>query len=528
MTIENTKSSVEPRNHPRLVPSKRFTLALLVFFAFIVQYSQRVNLPIAIVCMIEDPASGHNHSSTHSIIALKNETLNIFLNSSTTRKSGCTSTSEKKGGFFDEKRFHWTELRQQFLLGAYWAGYIFTQVPGGWLATSIGAKWVYAGSLGTSSLATLAMIIMHKMASTHVTIAFMLRFITGLAHGVLFPATVALWSLWAVPHERSTLASIGFCGTHLGTSITMLFGGLSCRYLSAGWMYVFITSSILGFIWLALWIRLTADSPNSHKSISDHERDYIGSFTGHSGTKRAMSLASIPWKNIINSKPLNALMITHIANLFGLFFFLTSLGKLLTQLLHIKAENTGYILSFGFFLTLLSSLLSGIATDRFVRSKKVTLTNARKISNGLTSFIPVICMMLLYVCDERRYGLGIFTILIFLASSGLGYGSGYVVNFADIVPAYSGVIFGIANTLASIAGLIGNLVAGAVIKKPVLEQWRKLYVMFGIVYLIGGVVYIVYGSAVPRKWAKFQAVNNDAKLEENTKVEEAPPTTAKI
>ncbi|CAF4741874.1 unnamed protein product, partial [Rotaria magnacalcarata] len=60
------------------------------------------------------------------------------------------------------------------------------------------------------------------------------------------------------------------------------------------------------------------------------------------------------------------------------------------------------------------------------------------------------------VCDERRYGLGIFTILIFLASSGLGYGSGYVVNFADIVPAYSGVIFGIANTLASIAGLIGN------------------------------------------------------------------------
>ncbi|CAF4319532.1 unnamed protein product, partial [Adineta steineri] len=37
---------------PPLIPSKRFTLALLVFFAFIVQYSQRVNLPIAIVCMV--------------------------------------------------------------------------------------------------------------------------------------------------------------------------------------------------------------------------------------------------------------------------------------------------------------------------------------------------------------------------------------------------------------------------------------------------------------------------------------------
>ena len=78
-----------------------------------------------------------------------------------------------------------------------------------------------------------------------------------------------------------------------------------------------------------------------------------------------------------------------------------------------------------------------------------------------------------------------------------------MVNFADIVPAYSGVIFGIANTFASLAGLIGNTVAGIVVKQPILEQWRKLYIMFGIVYFIGGVVFVLFGSAVPRKWAKF-------------------------
>ena len=232
-------------------------------------------------------------------------------------------------------------------------------LSGGWLATSIGAKWVYAGSLGTSSLATLAMTVMYKMSSTDFIPILILRVIVGLAHGVLFPATIALWSLWAVPHERSTLASIGFCGTHLGTSLTMLSGGLLCRYLYSGWMYLFFATSILGFIWLTLWVLLTANSPTQHRTISEQERDYIGHYTGNTGKKRPMSLASIPWKNIVTSKPLIALIITHIANLFGLFFFLTNLGKVLNELLRIPPQYTGYILAFGFFLTLLSSLSSG-------------------------------------------------------------------------------------------------------------------------------------------------------------------------
>ncbi|CAF4158467.1 unnamed protein product, partial [Rotaria sp. Silwood2] len=508
MVAENSVVPVDSQAPPRLIPSTRFTLALLVFFAFVVQYAQRVNLPIGIVCMVNRTRSIHHNTSMHVTTELPNDISTDYLNLSTTTKKP-TRVHQIKGGFFNEKQFHWPELEQQLLLGGYWTGYIFTQIPGGWLATSIGAKWVYASSLGISSLATLALTWMYTMSNTQFYLILILRFITGLAHGVLFPATIALWSVWAVPQERSTLASIGFCGTQLGTSLTMLIGGLFCRYLYAGWMYLFFITSILGFIWLALWTTLTANAPHQHKKISDRERDYISNLTGSGDQKRTMSLATIPWKNIVKSKPLVALILTQNANLFGLFFFLTNLGKISNELLRIAPENTGYILSFGFFLTLLSSLLSGIAVDHVVGKNVVTLTTARKISNSLTSFIPVFCMMLLYFSDSTAQGLGIFSILLFLAASGLGYGSGYVVNFADIVPAYSGVIFGISNTFASLYGVIGNLVAGIIVKEPVLEQWRKLYIMFGVVYFFGGVIYLLYGSAVPRKWAKFQAVNND-------------------
>ncbi|CAF3562240.1 unnamed protein product [Rotaria sordida] len=489
---------------PRFIPSTRFTLALLVFFAFIIQYSQRVNLPIAIICMVSRTESTENPLNTTKMIStnIVNDLNRNFIDVPTTTKPILTTI--QKRGFLKDKQFNWSELKQQALLGGYWSGYIFTQVPGGWLATSIGPKWVYACSLSTSSVATLALTIMYFMSSTHFILMFILRFIIGVAHGVLFPATIALWSVWAVAQERSTLVSIGFCGTQFGTSLTMLLGGLSCRYLYSGWMYLFLLTSILGFIWLALWVTLTANSPSEHQTISSHERDYICNLTGHTGKKRAISLASIPWKNIATSKPVVALIITHMSNLFGLFFFLTNLSKIITELYGVPSQYTGFILAFGFFLTLVTSLTSGILADALVRSKVMTLTTARKLFNSITSFVPVLCMISLCFCDASRQVLGVITILILLAVSGLGYGSAYTVNFADIVPAYSGVVFGIANTFASLAGFIGNLVAGIVVKQPILEQWRKLFIMFGIVYFIGGLVFLLFGSAIPRKWATFQ------------------------
>ncbi len=60
----------------------------------------------------------------------------------------------------------------------------------------------------------------------------------------------------------------------------------------------------------------------------------------------------------------------------------------------------------------------GIITDHIVRSNKITLTNARKVSNSLTSFIPVLCMISFCFCDESRQIVGVITVLIFLASSG--------------------------------------------------------------------------------------------------------------
>lgn len=106
---------------PPLIPSTRFTLALLVLFALIVQYAQRVNLPIAIVCMT-------NRTKIPDQQLHLNQTTRM-LNLSSAHLS-TTGKPNEQFGFLTEKRFNWIELQQQILLGGYWAGYIFTQIPG--------------------------------------------------------------------------------------------------------------------------------------------------------------------------------------------------------------------------------------------------------------------------------------------------------------------------------------------------------------------------------------------------------------
>lgn len=142
----------------------------------------------------------------------------------------------------------------------------------------------------------------------------------------------------------------------------MLVGGVLCRYFNSGWIYIFVLSSIFGFIWFILWSWLVADSPGKHRRITENESNYIHRYTGKkTDTKsgRPIPLSSLPWKNIVRSKPIIALFTTHACNLFGLFFFYTNIGKLLTEIHRVTPQYTGYFLAVGFITMALFSLVSG-------------------------------------------------------------------------------------------------------------------------------------------------------------------------
>ncbi|UJR18809.1 hypothetical protein I4U23_021936 [Adineta vaga] len=316
----------------------------------------------------------------------------------------------------------------------------------------------------------------------------------------MFPATYTLWSQWAVQEERSTLTSIGFCGTNFGMSLAMFMGGALCRYLKSGWTYSFILSGLLGLLWLPLWMWKVSDAPECHRGITEKERDYICNSIGKNSWT-LFSIASLPWLHLALSKAVLALLITHSCNLFGLVFFISNFGKLLTEIYQVSADDAGYVLASGYMLMLVCSIVSGKIADVLVKKSLLSLTNVRKLFNSMSSFICGLCISILYFCDESRRIMAITTILVFLFSAGFAIGSGYMVNFADLTPAYSGLLFSISSTLASLASIIGSIIAGIWIAEPVLTDWQNIFILIAIIFITGGVIFLFYGSAVPRKWA---------------------------
>jgi ACS family sodium-dependent inorganic phosphate cotransporter-like MFS transporter 5 len=145
-------------------------------------------------------------------------------------------------------------------------------------------------------------------------------------------------------------------------AVTMLVGGLLCRYISSGWVYIFLLTAIFGFIWFPLWIWLVADSPQTHRTISERERNYICEHIGlglNDKKKKNVPLSSLPWMKFVRSKPIIALLITECCNLFGLFFFYTNVGKILTEIHGVPTQYAGYVLAGGFILMPISSLSAG-------------------------------------------------------------------------------------------------------------------------------------------------------------------------
>jgi hypothetical protein len=71
---------------------------------------------------------------------------------------------------------------------------------------------------------------------------------------------------------------------------------------------------------------------------------------------------------------------------------------------------------------------------------------------------------------------------MFDSYSGCCYGGGFLLTANDIAPAYSGIIFGISNTFATIPGIISPYVVGALTEK--VRFFNHLKVLYQYLYRI--------------------------------------------
>nr|XP_022908787.1 putative inorganic phosphate cotransporter isoform X1 [Onthophagus taurus] len=426
----------------------RHTQMILLFVLIIIGYGMRVNLSVGIVAMTD------------------------------------TDTIS------DIPTYNWT-IKSTILSSFFW-GYIIPQVGVGQLAERFGAKWFLTGSMAVSALFTLLIPPMAELGSWGVMIC---RVIQGFTQGFFYPCMHNLLSKWIPLNERSRLGTFVYAGGPLGTVISMpVTGWISAS--SAGWPTAFYLYGALGFAWCIIWLIYGSNGPTDHKTISAQEKDYILKSCGQSDKNKHVT----PWKDLIKSLPVWAILITHCGQNWGFWTLLTEIPIYMKGVLNFNISKNGLLSAAPYFALWVLSFLFGFLTDYTINKGIFSVGVARKVVTAIGLIGPAGALFALGMAESDQKGL-VIGLLITAVGLNSAIFCGYQVSHVDIAPTHAGTLMGITNGGANIFSIIAPLIVELVVTdESDTDQWKIVFFTAATIYVVADIIYTIFGSGERQYW----------------------------
>ncbi|KAL0479301.1 hypothetical protein AKO1_008110 [Acrasis kona] len=390
--------------------------------------------------------------------------------------------------------FNWSEMTQAAVLSSFFWGYMATQIPSGLLCKKFGGRNVLLVGVVIWSIFTLLTPIAAKYASTeYVAIFFAVRIGMGLGEGANFPSAYHLCGQWVPKNERTRLMTLINSGTDFGTCTAMLLGPIMT--LSMGWQYTFYHFGIMGLVWSVMFYYNVSERPEDDPSTSQQEREYIHFSNKESDDDKGDTTVSdkLSGKSsartmfmLLSAKSVWAIIVAQTSYNFGWYILLSYLPKILLSL-GIEFEKVGYFSMLSYLIVIIMSNVAAQIADTLIVRIGWSVEKTRKLM-GAISFLGSSFFYFLL-----RFTLHDTALSVFILCCGIGCGSfckaGYLSNYVDIAPKYAGILFGLANTFASIPGIAGPLVTGMILHHYPVDPWHVVFNIIICSNLIGAFVW---------------------------------------
>ncbi|VVC37564.1 Major facilitator superfamily,Major facilitator superfamily domain [Cinara cedri] len=464
------------------VTSKRYIIAIMGFIGVANAYAMRSVLSVAITEMVTD---------IHKTVIDPN---------------GCPGLLKMKNTTNINAEFYWSETLQGHILGAFYYGYVFAQIPGGMLAQKYGGKHVFGVSIFLTAVFTLLTPLAARIGPGYM---IGVRVLEGICEGPTFPAMNALLAQWVPVSERSRIGSFVFAGVMIGTIVAQSSAGYLLKITDNDWPLVFYASGVVAVVWYVFWNFLVYNTPNEHPTISEQELDYLEHHLKGVNTNKN-KLQSTPWLAMLSSGPMWGLMIGQIGHDWALFMINADLPKYMKSVMKFSIAETGVWSSMPHLLSWIFAILTGWLSDYLITNDKLEILQQRRLFTTIACIGPMLgTLAASYAgCDKAKV-VALFT--IGMATMGFFYSS-MKVNVMDLSPNYAGPAMALVNGVGAVAGIVSPPLIGFLIPDNTLLEWRNVFWISGGVVIATNIIYVMLASASIQWWndpVSTSETNND-------------------
>jgi MFS transporter, ACS family, solute carrier family 17 (sodium-dependent inorganic phosphate cotransporter), other len=377
--------------------------------------------------------------------------------------------------------YHLNAAAQGIVLSAFFWGYLWPQLLGGWMADRFGGYRILAAGVAVWSMAT---IVTPLAAAFSFAALLAVRVMLGLGEGVNFPSIHSLAARWTLPSERARVIALNFSGMYVGTVLALTATPAIIAHF--GWPPVFYISGGAGILWVTAWLIRSSD-PEKSKHLSAGELALIIRSRSAESVARA-----VPWTRIAREPAVWAIVLAHFCSNFGFNILLLWLPTYLRHTFAMSLRGAGAYSLVPWVATFIAINIGGWISDYLI-ARGVSVTIVRKTMQGLAFSIGALPLLAIPVALTP----GVAVALITLSASANGVSqSAYGVNHLDVGPSFAGILMGLSNTIATIPGIIGVAAAGLIVQ--VTHSFAGVFYMIAAVYAVGFVGYLSLASGERR------------------------------
>ncbi|RHN56435.1 putative major facilitator superfamily [Medicago truncatula] len=378
----------------------------------------------------------------------------------------------------------WTRAFSGIVQSSFLWGYLLSPIGGGMLVDNYGGKVVMAWGVALWSLATF---LTPFAAETSLLALLAVRALLGLAEGVALPCMNNMVARWFPQTERARAVGISMAGFQLGCAIGLT---LSPILMSQGGIFgPFVIFGLSGFLWVLVWLSATSSTPDRSPQISKYELEYILNKRQTSFPVEAKKVNVVPpFRRLLSKMPTWSLIAANAMHSWGFFVVLSWMPIYFNSVYHVDLRQAAWFSAVPWVVMAIMNYLAGFWSDMMIQSgTSVTLT--RKIMQSIGFVGPGVSLIGLATARNPSVASAWLTLAFGLKSFGH---SGFLVNFQEIAPQYSGVIHGMANTAGTLAAIIGTVGAGFFVE--LVGSFRGFLLLTSVLYFLAALFYCLYST----------------------------------